>query len=132
MRRLVTRLVIVGVVILAVWLFSYIRDNIGECPNSRVEAWFTNSTKIMEGFDYYNIQAAENSYKHQQTLNYPQCVSILQKYTVNFFYNIWQSDKARESGDFLMAKFYADEAVKADSDMQQETDRLGIKYGWQK
>lgn len=123
-------IVVLGLVGLGWWLFTYIRDHTGPCPKAEAEAWMASTDQILRSYEA-ELQSAKLSYERQQGLGYPECVTTLHQDLVNVYYYLWKADEAQASGDFATEQYYVDEARTSWKGFKQEMDRVGPKYGWQ-
>lgn len=138
LKRLFWRLAFLGVFLLISWVSTFDNESSNSnkdslssnCNGSLVEYWFESSERIMENFDY-SYGSATIAYSFQMNLSPPDCLDKLHGYTLEFYYNVRESERANNNGDFFLAKSYADKALEAASKLEIVFDRLEEKYGWE-
>jgi len=129
MRRLVTRVVILGIFAFAGWVMTSIEEA-GPCGSNAVDGWFDESTSIMATFDY-TLSSAKSAYERQLNVEYPECMKKLQEYSLDIYYYTWKAEEAYQSGDYSLSTSYYEKVDQAFANMETEADQLAKEHGWE-
>ena len=123
MRRLVIRLIVLGIVLGGSWL-SYQAADVTKCSGPKAEAWaestLTRREAATKDYDsitlsttssqYASLEArAEQRYQSQVAQETPSCLNELQDLMVQFLYAEWKAYGAASDYDFELAARYDDD-----------------------
>ncbi|NIS83512.1 MAG: hypothetical protein GTO14_25690 [Anaerolineales bacterium] len=144
MRRLFSRLVIVGILTAIGWIGYQISD-FTTCEGPGAEAWVNATTDRLEAADYdytswddyttlgqFSVLAvqAEKRYREQLEQETIKCLKDLHDHNIDFFWYEWKMYEAASNGDFELAAQYDAESIRASEAAMREFDRMAEKYNW--
>jgi hypothetical protein len=144
MRRLIARLVVLGVFAAGSWIVYQVSD-FTSCSGPQAEAWANSTVQRLDmstsdedaalaaaSVSAFSTLAAraEDRYMAQQAEDAPRCLSTLQEQTSSFLFYEWKAYASAADGDFQTAADYMDQAMAARDAMEREFYRLATQYNW--
>lgn len=144
MRRLIIRIIIIGVVLGGSWV-AYQLSDFTSCSGPRVDAWLDGSIILRDGsnFDFDSISSstsldkfsplainAKSRYQEQQNIITPGCLSDVQDKVVEEYYYEWKAYDYASEGDFDLASDYMNKSADSAELVKLEIDKLAKKHDW--
>jgi hypothetical protein len=144
MRRLIIRLIVIGVFGGGSWIAYQLAD-VTKCNGPKAEQWagaalerVKGSNADMESVTEYTTRSqfdalasrAKGRYTDQQGASAPACLSDFQRITSEALYYEWKAYDAAASRDFDLASTDIDKAQAAREAMEREYYSLAAKYKW--
>lgn len=145
MRRLVSRLIGIGIALAIGW-FLYQMDDVTGCDGPGSSDWFESTLVRLDeatadygawdeyspavAFDDYVVRAEER-YQTQLSQKTVGCLETLQEQVTEFLHLEWRMYEAASEGNYELANQYDLESYDADNAVSEEFDRLAEKYGWE-
>jgi len=144
MRRIITRLIIIGIFAGIGWVGYQLAD-FTTCEGPRAEAWLDASMDRFEDseIDYYSwndyttlnqfsllAEHARERYHAQLNQETIACLEDLNDHNADFYWYEWKMYEAASKDDFLLAAQYDDDRFQSLEAMMRELDRMAAKYNW--
>lgn len=144
MRRIITRLIIFGVIAGIGWIGYQLAD-FTKCGGPKVVNWLDTTGLRLDAYhadwestnDYtssgtYRTLAAhaQERYDSQIAEELPSCLTDLQEHATDLFSYEIKSYESLAAGDIDMAMSYFSKEEAAFDSLRSETERPSLKYGW--